>query len=162
MWIPKLFNGRNKAFFFFSGERSRAKDVVANNLISLPTAAEREGDFTGYKDASGKVIPIYDPFDASGNIIANANQRQQIQCNGVLNVICPSRFNPVASLIQSYIPLPSNTRVFFNNNNAVSNGSRDPGENEGIYAIKGDYIKSDNMRFNGSFSRQYNNELRLI
>jgi hypothetical protein len=161
VWIPKLFNGRNKAFFFFSGERSRAKDVVANSLITLPVAAIRQGDFRNYVDASGKVIPIYDPFDANGAIVPNANQRQQVQCNGVLNVICPSRINPVASVIQGYFPLPSNPNLFFNNNNGVSNGSRDPGENEGVYAIKGDYNKSDKLRFSGSFSRQYNNELPL-
>ena len=31
IWIPKVFNGKNKAFFFFAGERSRAKDIVSNS-----------------------------------------------------------------------------------------------------------------------------------
>ena len=30
VWIPKVCNGKNKVFFFFSGERSRAKDIFSS------------------------------------------------------------------------------------------------------------------------------------
>ena len=93
IWIPKIYNGRNKAFFFFAGERSRAKDVSSSSLITLPIDDFRKGDFRRYTNANG-VVPLYDPFDASGNIIADANQRPRMQCNGVLNVICPNRIDP--------------------------------------------------------------------
>ena len=43
--IPKLFDLRNKVFFFLSGERSRAKDISNSGLISLPPAAFRNGRF---------------------------------------------------------------------------------------------------------------------
>ena len=43
---PKLYNGKNKTFFFFAYEpRWRTDFVTANGL--LPTAAERNGDFRG-------------------------------------------------------------------------------------------------------------------
>ena len=54
--IPKLYNGRNKTFFFgaYQGWRySRAQD---NNIL-VPTAAELAGD-----EADNGQNPIYDPF----------------------------------------------------------------------------------------------------
>ncbi len=162
VWIPKVFNGRNKAFFFFSGERSRAKDIANAGLITLPISDFRSGDFRKYTNSSGAVIPLYDPFDASGNIIGDANQRPRLQCNGVLNVICPSRISPIASTILKYVPQPDNPNQVFNNTLGVSNGTRTPGENQAVYAIKGDYVVSDKLRFNGLFSRQYFNSYPLL
>ena len=98
VWIPKVFNGRNKAFFYFAGERSRAKDVSSSSLITLPIDDFRKGDFRRYTNANG-VVPLYDPFDASGKIIADANLRPRMQCNGVLNVICPNRIDPILTTI---------------------------------------------------------------
>ena len=153
VWIPKLFNGRNKAFFFFSGERSRAKDIVSSSLISVPTAGARNGDFSNLLGANGLPIPIYNPFDAGGNVLANANARQPFPGN----IIPKNLINPVAATMLSYEPLPQNPNSFLNNNPVVNTGQRDPGENQGVYAIKGDWNKSDKMRFNGLFSRQYFN-----
>jgi hypothetical protein len=161
VWIPKVFDGRNKAFFFFSGERSRAKDLANAGLITLPIQDFRNGDFRRYTNSAG-VIPLFDPFDANGNIIADANQRPRLQCNGVLNVICPSRINPVAATILKYVPLPDNPNQVFNNTLGVSNGTRTPGENQGVYALKGDYNASEKLRFNGLFSRQYFNSYPLL
>jgi hypothetical protein len=159
--IPKLFDLRDKAFFFLSGERSRAKDVSNSSLISLPPAAFRTGDFRSLVDSRGAVIPLYDPFDASGNLISDATQRQRLSCGGVLNVICASRINPVASLLQGYLPLPANPNGYLNNNPIENNGSRTPGENQGVYAAKGDYNATPNMHFSGVFSRQYFNSYPL-
>ncbi|MDQ2949177.1 MAG: Plug and carboxypeptidase regulatory-like domain-containing protein [Acidobacteriota bacterium] len=162
VWIPKVFNGRNKAFFFFSGERSRAKDIANAGLISLPIPEIRNGDFRRYTNSSGAVIPLYDPFDASGNLIADANQRQRLQCNGVLNVICANRINPIAQTILKYVPQADNPSLVFNNTLGVSNGTRTPGENQAVYAIKGDYVATEKLRFNGLFSRQYFNSYELL
>ena len=158
--IPKVIDLRNKAFFFLSAERSRAKDISNSSLISLPPPAFRTGDFRTLTNSSG-VIPLYDPFDASGNIIADASQRQRLSCNGVLNVICPNRINPVAALLQSYIPLPSNPNGYLNNNPIENNGARTPGENQGVYAVKVDYNATPGTHFSGVFSRQYFNSYPL-
>jgi Carboxypeptidase regulatory-like domain/TonB dependent receptor-like, beta-barrel/TonB-dependent Receptor Plug Domain len=162
IYIPKLYDGRNKAFFFFAGERSRYKNLASQDLITLPIQDFRNGDFRRYTNAAGQMIPLYDPFDANGNIIANANVRPLLQCNGVQNVICPERISPVARAIQAYLPLPDNPDVVFNNTTARFNGSRVPGANNGVYSIKGDYIATDRLRFNGLFSRQYFDSPPLI
>lgn len=152
---PLAYDGRNKSFFFFAGERSRAKNLSSTGLISLPIADFRNGDFRRYTNAAGQTVPLYDPLDANGNIIANAASRPRMQCNGVLNVICPERISPVAKAIFAYLPLPDDPSTVFNNTRARNNGSRTPGAWQGVYSIKGDHVFNDKLRVNGMFSRQY-------
>ena len=45
VWIPKLYNGRNKTFFFFSFEQFRQTQGTSS-VSTIPTAAERQGDFS--------------------------------------------------------------------------------------------------------------------
>src|SRR6266481_6080253 len=45
VWIPKLYNGHDKSFFFFSWEQYR-NNVGTSNITTLPTDAERTGDFS--------------------------------------------------------------------------------------------------------------------
>ncbi len=45
VFIPKLYNGRNKTFFFFSYEYTNPSQFTTNTSV-LPTPAERGGDFT--------------------------------------------------------------------------------------------------------------------
>src|SRR6185437_3591181 len=74
--IPKVFNGRNKLFFFYAHEfRPTTGAVNSGNVIRMrmPTAAERAGDFSKSLDNNGNPIPAL--MDASagapfaGNII---------------------------------------------------------------------------------------------
>ena len=157
IFIPKVVNLRNKAFFFFTGERSRAKDIISSALLSVPTAAARQGNFSGYLGSNGQPIVIYNPFDAAGNVLSNANAR--IPFPG--NIIPLTMINPVAAQLLSLEPLPQNPNAFINNNPVVNTGQRDPGENQGVYSIKGDYNPTDKMRFNGLFSRQYFNGCQI-
>ncbi len=65
VWIPKLYNGKNKFFFHLSMEWYRVNSTDTT-FMSLPTAAEKRGDFS----ATG--ITIYDPTTGKpfpGNII---------------------------------------------------------------------------------------------
>ena len=45
VWIPKVYNGKDKTFFFFSYEGRRVNQYVTGNGF-VPTAAERVGDFS--------------------------------------------------------------------------------------------------------------------
>ena len=57
--VPKLYNGRNKFFFFYAHE-FRPQSVVSNSgnviRLRLPTAAERAGDFSQSRDQNGNLI----------------------------------------------------------------------------------------------------------
>lgn len=151
VFIPKVYDGRNKAFFFFSYEKSRFRSGSPSNQITLPIQDFRNGDFRRLTDADGNPIPLYDPFDASGNFIADPRARPRMACNGVLNVICPGRIDPTAKLIQDQVPLPDNPNQVFNNTRAVGT----PGNDQNVYSIKGDYTFSERSRISGLFSRQF-------
>ena len=156
IYIPKLYDGRNKAFFFFAYERYDQRIGRATSLVTVPVDAWRNGDFRSYVDSTGKMIPIYDPFDASGNLIANAGARQQIQCNGVLNVICPSRITPLAKQLLSVLPEPDNPNLIANNTRSY-HGSTGTSQ---VPSIKGDYIFSSNNHASFFYSN-YNNPATL-
>jgi hypothetical protein len=44
--IPHLYNGTDKTFFFFAWEQYRNRRGLTNDLVTLPSAAERSGDFS--------------------------------------------------------------------------------------------------------------------
>jgi hypothetical protein len=87
--IPHLYNGKDKTFLFvdYEGQRLR-QGLVVNSTV--PTDAQRLGDFS----APG-LKTLYDPL---------TTPRTQISCNGVLNVICPSRIPAQASAVLAYYP----------------------------------------------------------
>jgi len=46
VYIPKLYNGKNKTFFFFSEEVFRNVTYAnGSSFLTLPTAAMRQGRF---------------------------------------------------------------------------------------------------------------------
>jgi hypothetical protein len=47
VWIPKVYDGKNRTFFFFNYERYRDKQNAYMGLGTVPTEALRGGDFGG-------------------------------------------------------------------------------------------------------------------
>jgi carboxypeptidase family protein len=80
---------RDKLFFFVDYERTTQRQLAGPDTRTLPTSAMAAGDF---RNLPGNPV-ILDP--ATGD--SNGNNKQQISCNGVLNVICPNRIDPAAS-----------------------------------------------------------------
>ena len=61
VWIPKLYNGRDKTFFFVSYEGFRNRVGANNTILSVPTPEMYKGDFRNWVDQNNKLITIYDP-----------------------------------------------------------------------------------------------------
>ena len=103
--IPRLFDGRNK--LFFSGNYEGYRDVTPiSTLLTVPTPAERGGDFSGLLTSAGTQIKIYDPLSTT-QTGPNTYTRQQFTYNGVANVIPPSRLDAVGQKIMAYYPAPN-------------------------------------------------------
>lgn len=128
--IPKIYNGTNRTFFFFSEQSTRQRSAsVTTTTVPLPEWIR--GDFSNLRNSAGQLIRIYDPLttDSDG---AGGFTRTQISCNGVLNVICPERIDPVARRVAAFFPLPNTTPVnaftqvnnFFVQGKAVSDDDR--------------------------------------
>jgi hypothetical protein len=58
--IPKLYNGKNRTFFYLAMEWYR-QDQGQSGTYKAPTAAELQGDFSGLVDGSGKQVPVFNP-----------------------------------------------------------------------------------------------------
>ncbi len=67
MWIPKIYNGRDRTFFFFSFEGFRNR-VGGNDIFrSIPTPEMYEGDFSRWVDQGNRLLQIYDPSTTRAN-----------------------------------------------------------------------------------------------
>jgi hypothetical protein len=101
-------------FFYFNYERYSVKGGVSRPTISIPSLKQRNGDFTDWVDADGNLIPVFDPA-TTATATDGTITRQQFNCQGVPNVICPSRItNSLANDWLQLLPQPTN-------NNALNN-----------------------------------------
>ena len=109
VWIPKVFNGKNKIFWLFGYEGMRDSDPANSpletgnpeNFATVPTAAERTGDFSALLNA-GSNYQIYDPTTSVTSATGAVSRSPFTN-----NVIPASRLNPIAVNIMKYFPLPN-------------------------------------------------------
>src|SRR5215472_12454711 len=60
--IPKIYNGKDRTFFFFAWEKYNQNQVFPqNDVSSVPTLAQRSGDFSQTFNAAGRLTTVYDP-----------------------------------------------------------------------------------------------------
>lgn len=93
--IPKIFNSGNK-WFFFAGWNGNRGSTPYDAFSTVPTLAERAGDFSGATYKNGNPVQIFNPVT-----------RQQFQFNGTSNVVDPSLITAQAKALLQYIPLPN-------------------------------------------------------
>ena len=166
--VPKIYNGRNRSFFFFSFETSRGSNVLQLLNPTVPPTPWRNGDFstlcTEY-DIGGVCLPgkgtqILNPFqrDAAGNKVPIA-----------FNRIPAALISPVSQRIQErFYPLPN----FGNPNVLVAQNYReqksrtfDPNT---YYTVRLDHRFSDSSfifgrwTWNRGYSRDFEGNLPTI
>jgi hypothetical protein len=96
--LPKLYNGRNKTFFFASVEAYRETDGSTTTL-SVPTPLEAQGNFSQTFNKNGQLQTIYNPL--STNLTTGA------RTPFAGNIIPLSQQNPVGQALASYYPTAS-------------------------------------------------------
>ncbi len=112
--IPKLYDGRQRTFFMVALERYR-EQLPQPALTTVPTAEQRQGDFSSTLTSAGRLYTIYDPltihrnpaFD-SGKAVSLSNP-QYLLTPFSGNQVPQARFDPVAVNILRDIPLPNQT-----------------------------------------------------
>jgi hypothetical protein len=115
-----LYNGRDRTFFFFDYEGQR---ILSASLASmtLPTDAQRAGDFSQVLTAAGQPVNIYDPVSTRPD---PANPGKFLRDPFPGNIIPGARLNPVALNIQKYYPEPNAPgAAFTHTNNYVTQGA---------------------------------------
>ena len=100
IFIPKIYNGKNRAFFYFAYEGSRRRDG-STDQFGVPTPEQRQGDFSRTFAANGTVIPIYDPRTTrteGGRTVRDVFPG---------NVIPPALIDKVGAALMPLYPLPN-------------------------------------------------------
>lgn len=97
--IPKLYNGRNRTFFFFNYDGERRSNAGSLAFGTMPTEAERRGDFSQTLNNQGQRVTIFDPTTFNGA----TNSRQPFAGNRIPE----SRFDPAARFMVALWPTPN-------------------------------------------------------
>jgi hypothetical protein len=119
VYIPKVVDGRNKAFFMISLEGLR-ETLEGGQTRTLPLPEQLNGDFSKLYNDDGQQVTIYDPL--STKLAANGSYVRTPFPN---NVIPGNRINPVAAKVASYYPSPSSAGDGPGHLNNYSNYSSD-------------------------------------
>ena len=121
IYIPGLYNGRDKSFFFVGVEttNSRSGSVFTG---TMPLAPWRTGDFSALKTSSGQPITIYDPLTVRPD---TANPGKFIRDPFAGNIIPLGRQDKVAVNAMQYFPAPNTTPTNVNTgaNNFTNSGT---------------------------------------
>ncbi len=136
--IPRVYDGKNRTFFYFVYSGFRYAQNASTALISVPPAAFRGGDFSSLTDRSGKPLLIYDPSttrsNGSGGFTRDAFPGNRIPSN---------RLSAVSGKIAALLPGTAGGNL--NNFPSVGNNSF----NRDQVNIKIDHSLSDRNRLSG-------------
>jgi hypothetical protein len=127
--IPKVYDGRNRTFFFVNFEQFRENKTIGNSISTVPTQAYRDGNYstagcfayvagscavtvpivntaTGQPavDPAGQSLSYGEIFDPNTTRVVNG---AQVRSPFPGNIVPMSRLSPFALAIQNLFPLPN-------------------------------------------------------
>jgi len=102
--LPKLYNGRDKTFYFFNFEGTQVRGTAFARAM-VPTELERQGDFSQTTDRISRLLTIFDP----ATIRAEGSGLVRSPFPG--NRMPQNRFDPVAVNALKYYPIPNLRRT---------------------------------------------------
>ncbi len=137
VWIPKLYSGKNRTFFYAAWEGFRLRSAITTGELA-PTDAERSGDF------SALGTPIYDP--ATTTLDAATGEYSRSVFPG--NIIPSDRINPISALFQTLIP---HAGPLVNSANVYSSGPAQTNQDSGT--ARGDQYFGNNNQLMFRYSQ---------
>src|SRR5579862_6379955 len=140
---------KNRTFFFVDFEKVRSSSA-SSGVVTVPTVAERQGDF------SATATPIYDPTVNCGTPDNVSRPQVGFNCSnqpiGTANQIPTGKLDPIGLAVLNLYPTPSNGNEFNNYNyTTLANGP------DYQFDIKIDHQINDKNRISGRYSRGWNN-----
>ncbi len=150
--IPKLYNGKNKTFFFASYEAFRNREGATGAQRTVPTPEMYNGDFRNWVNTAGVQIPIYNPLtqttDAAGLVTRAPFPNNQIPASN----FDPEIVKALGVFRSGTVPVPNNgsapgTVGYVQNNFLVTGGSVVRPNTK--FSVKGDHVFSDKHRISG-------------
>src|SRR5215467_7241253 len=142
---------KNKLFTFFAYENIHLSNPYGSRIETLPTAAERTGDFSKQLNNAGALSVIYDPWTTQ----TNGSTVTRTPFAG--NVIPTSRIDPTSAKILTYLWQPNNP------GNGVTGANNSSNYLYDIYPYyyftdRTDYNITDNLKFFARYSYLHTTE----
>ena len=116
IWIPKIYKGKDRTFFFFSYESRPTTTSNRSRLVTVPTAQYRSGNFSAATAATANRSLATDPlgrpiiqnaiFDPLSQRPVSATDSRLIRDPFLNNTIPIQQLDPVALKVQALIPQP--------------------------------------------------------
>jgi len=154
VWIPKVYHGKDKTFFFFSYEGFRNRTGANGAQFTVPTPEMYNGDFSKWVTSAGVQIPVYNPLSQVQN--QDGTYTRQVFPG---NVIPKSLFSAASlkalGVFQSSGALAPNnggvpgTAAYVTNNLLETSGTQVYPVNK--ESIKGDHIFGPRHRISGYY-----------
>ncbi len=161
--IPKIYNGKDKTFFFVNYEAFRNRVGATGITNTVPTAEMYNGDFTNWVTSLNGAtvqVPIFDPTTQVRNADGSITRTPFAG-----NKIPASLFDPIAkNALAAYgAPIVPNTGAapgtigYVKNNYIISNGSQLSPNTK--FSAKGDHVFNEKHRMSGYYG--YNRSTQL-
>ncbi len=128
VWIPKVYDGRNKTFFYMTYSKDKRPVSTSAALSTVPTVLEKQGNFSQLPASQ----IIYDPNTTSGSTRTPFPNQ----------IIPKDRFSKIALNLISTIPDPTRPSLISNYDN-VNSLLYD----RAVWSLKLDHAFSANNRF---------------
>ena len=153
VYIPKIFDGKDKTFFFVNFNWFRFRGGVSNSLETLPTAAEKTGDFSGLLNTAQPLGT--NPCDGStvysGQIFdpATTTTVGGVECRTAFpgNIIPANRLSALSAQYLALIPTATTNAPTLNTVVSVPTAP----ENNLVYLLKFDHNINQKLVFHASY-----------
>jgi Carboxypeptidase regulatory-like domain len=158
VYIPKVFDGKDKTFFFVNFNWFRFRGGVSNALETLPTAAEKTGDFSGLLTPNpvtvngvNEINPCDGSTEYQGQIYDPATTQTVggVECRTAFpgNIIPGTRLSGLSSQYLALMPTATSNAPTLNTLISVPTAP----ENNLVYLLKFDHNISSKVVFHASY-----------
>jgi hypothetical protein len=149
VYIPKVYDGRNKTFFLVAFERY-ASHVAINYSSRVPTTAERAGDFSALCNtfnSSGLCTSGIQLYQPNSPVDASGNRTAYYANNNITSAI-----NPAGAAMISYLPLPNVPGASITGTNYIATQTSYPSTYPS-FIVRMDHAIGNKNKLNGIFFR---------
>lgn len=150
--IPKLYNGKNRTFFFTSYEGFRNRLGANGSILSVPTSEMYQGNFSNWVNSKNQQLVIYDPMSTATAASGSGFTRTAFPGN----IIPQSRFSSVSKQVLSVasgIAVPNRpgivpgTYSYVANNYVTSGGTTVSPTDKGSFKIDQNFGSNHHLSF---------------
>lgn len=145
--IPKVYDGRNKTFFFFSYEGFRNRVGANASILSVPTPEMYNGDFSNWVDQNGKKVPIYNPLTTRANPNGSGSVRDVFPNNQIPQSLFAQTASAIAGFGKGVAPnrgFAPGTSGYVRQNYIVTGGTEVTPTDK--WSMKGDQLLGSRQR----------------